>query len=133
MRKFFISMIIVAALFISATFASAENWVTANQITVSWDPVTVQSGTVTYKTFTKPVTGGTETFVSTVNTTQSVITFTTEGRYYLGVKSVRNVDGIELESSSISWSNDPAVCLNGVTFGAQYYIPPANVGGMKVK
>jgi hypothetical protein len=124
-------MLLVLFLILSTGSVNAQQWVTANQITVSWDPVTVVSGTVSYKTYSRPVAGGVETYLRTVTTTSDTITFTIEGRYYFGVRSVRNVDGIELESSTISWSSDPAVCQGGATFGAQYYTPPANVGGLR--
>lgn len=108
----------------------AQQWVTANQISVAWDPVSVSSGVVSYKTYTKPAAGGVETFFSTVTTTTATITFAVEGRYFLGVQTVRTLDGTEL-LSTIAWSNNPADCRGGVTFGAQYYIPPAAPGGMR--
>lgn len=111
--------------------ASAQQWVTVDSINVLWDPVTVSSGTVSYKTYFRSASGGPETFFSTVTTPQATITFTVEGRYFVGVKSIRNVDGIELESSTISWTDNPAVVQNGVTFGVQYYSLPGNVGGLR--
>jgi len=102
-------------------------------VTVAWDQVTVVSGTVTYKTYRKLAVGGVETYVGTVSALQATLTFAEEGRYILGVRSVRNVDGIEVESSTISWSDNPAVCMNGKTFGVQYYVPPDAPKGLRTQ
>lgn len=122
------ALILVATLVILNTCAmdaKAQTWKTANQATVGWDAVTVPSGTVSYKVYVKPETGGTETLATTVTATQATVTFSQEGRYYLGVASVRTVNAVPVESSTISWSNVAAVCQGGVTFGIQYITPPA--------
>lgn len=133
-------LFLILVAFMMVLFTStvqAQQWQIANQVTVSWDPVTTNvdgqpiTGTVSYKTYSKPETGTVETLLGTVTATQATITFQAEGRYFLGVKSVRNVDGIEIESSRIAWSNIAADCANGVTFGVQYYKAPANVINIK--
>ena len=136
MKKLWLMMILVMGLTVALSWrVEAQEWKTANQVTVLWDPVTVATGTVSYKTYYRPASSGPEvfTYVSTITEVQATITFTLEGRYFLGVRSVRNVDGIEVESSTISWSDNPLVCAGGVTFGVQYYIPPPNVGGLKLQ
>lgn len=118
--------IIVGILFLCVAIpAWSQTWKTTNQATVAWDAVTVPSGTVSYKVYVKPETGGTETLATTVSTTTATITFSQEGRYYVGVSSVRTVNSVPVESSTISWSNVAAVCQGGVTFGIQYIIPPS--------
>ncbi len=37
------------------------------------------------------------------------------GRYYVGVRAIREIDGIPSSESDISWSNDPVV-VDGSTF-----------------
>lgn len=109
--------------------ASAQTWKTANQVTVGWDAVTTPTGTITYKVYSRPEAGGTATLMTTAPTTQATVTFTQEGRYYLGVSTVRTVGGVEVESSTISWSSDPSVTFQAQTFGVEYIIPaPAPVG-----
>lgn len=126
-----LSVVILAVL---PAISQAQQWTTANSINVSWDPVTVTSGTVSYKTYYRTVLlPVVETYVGTVTTTQGTVTFALEGKYFLGVRSVRNVDGLELESSRIAWSDNPADCQGGVTFGVQYYTLPANVGGIRIR
>lgn len=117
--------IIIGILFLLISIpAWSQTWYPANQKTVAWDAVTVPSGTVTYKLYSQPESGGTPTLMTTVATTQATVTFTVEGRYYLGVSTVRTVSGVEVESSTISWSNNPAVCAGGATFGIQYLVAP---------
>ena len=133
--SFLIALVLIFGL---ATGLFAQQWTTANQITVSWDPVTTNvdgqpiTGTVSYKTYFKPELGTIETFHGTVTATQATITFQAEGRFFLGVRSVRNIDGVEIDSSRIAWSNNAADCSSGVTFGVQYYKAPANVINIKL-
>lgn len=121
---------VLAMIFVSVPVFS-QTWHTTNQATVAWDAVTVPSGTVSYKVYIKPEVGGTETLVTTVTTTQATITFAEEGRYFTGVSTVRTVNSVPIESSTISWSNIASVCQNGVTFGIQYYIPPSAPVGLR--
>jgi hypothetical protein len=109
----------------------AQTWVTANQITVAWDAVTVGSGTVSYDIFIKPEVGGTTTKIGNVSTTQATFTFTTEGRYFLGVNSVRTIGIVVIPSDTVSWSNVAIDCQGGVMFGAQYYNPPTKVKNLR--
>lgn len=138
MRKWLMFMLMVVFMFTVSPLAFAQQWTTANQVTVSWDPVTTNvdgqpiTGTVSYKTYSKPELGTVETIQGTVTATNATITFQAEGRYFLGVKSVRNVDGVEIESSRIAWSNVAADCQNGVTFGVQFYKGPADVKNIKL-
>lgn len=60
------------------------------------------------------------------------ITFQAEGRYFLGVQSVREVDG-EIFHSEVSWSDNPEVCANTESFGAVYYEPPDAAIGLKIE
>jgi len=125
--------IIIGVLFICIAIpAWSQTWYPANQKTVAWDAVTVPSGTVTYKVYSKPETSETPTLMTTVTTTQATVTFTVEGRYYLGVSAVRTVSGVEVESSTISWSNVAAVCKNGQTFGIQYITAPNAPTGFRI-
>jgi hypothetical protein len=109
--------------------AFSQTWKPTNQVTVGWDTVTSPTGTITYKIYSRPEAGGTPTLMTTVPATQATVTFTQEGRYYLGVSTVRTVGGAEVESSTISWSSDPSVTFQAQTFGVEYIIPaPAPVG-----
>ena len=128
-------LLLTLALCLSLTPGTeAQQWTTANQITVVWDAVTVPTGTVTYQVYTKLELGaaGSEVLVKTVTPTQVLITFLVEGRYFIGVKAVRTVGGVDVGATNISWSSDATACLNGVTFGAQYYVPPGPIKNLRI-
>lgn len=127
---FAILIILVCGIF---SVANAQTWVPTNAIGVAWDAVTVPSGTVSYKVYIRPATGGTESLAQTVTGTTATVSFPVEGRYFIGVRTVRSVDGIELESSVIGWSDDATYVQNGATFGAQYYTAPANITGLRTQ
>jgi hypothetical protein len=129
MRRFRMKTLLSIALILIATMVSAQTWYPSDSINVGWDAVSVSSGVVSYKVYTMPHPSGTATNVATVTGTTASVTFATEGKYYIGVSTVRTVDEEALESI-ISWSNVAADCLNGVTFGAKYYTPPGKPTGL---
>ena len=137
MRKY---LLIVGCLMIAGVL-KAENWKTANSITVSWDAVQsmAEGDVMKYQVYTstnlvnpnlaaKAV--GTE-----VVTTEQVVNFMSEGKYYLGVETVRypagEATGTGIKSANISWSNDVSVCKEG-TFGVIYYSLPKNAIGLRL-
>ena len=126
MKKLFLIAFLVFGL---AFVASAQIWHPTNQVTVNWD---VAERATRYKVFTKSVDGAIEKEIGTTAELSYTITFQEEGRYFLGVQSVREVDG-EIFHSEISWSDNPEVCFNSEPFGAVYYKLPDVVGGLKVK
>jgi hypothetical protein len=132
MKRLYVLLALSIIFCMFAGVAQAQTWTTANQITVAWDAVTVPTGTVSYKVYSKPEVGTVETLLTTVTTTQATVTFTTEGRYFLGAKSIRNVDGIEIEASRTAWSNVATDVQAGLTFGVQYYTRPAAVTGIRI-
>lgn len=117
-------------------------WVTANQVTVAWDPVTTLSNgdpippndTVTYNVYIRNVATSTETMVGTgiVNTSYT-ITFSAEGKYLVGVSTVRIPEGTTEEMESVvGWSDDPAIATGG-TFGVQMFLLPSNPVNLHVQ
>lgn len=115
-----------------SSVASAQTWITANQLTVAWDAVSpIQpTDTVKYQVYLRQGTTGDGTaYGAETLATQQLITFSEEGRYFVGVKSVRYPLGETVGiSSTTSWSNVAEVTQAG-PFGAVYYVaPPAPVG-----
>ncbi|RPJ12062.1 MAG: hypothetical protein EHM36_00170 [Deltaproteobacteria bacterium] len=114
---------------------AVSQWKTANQVTLQWKPATtLVDGTplpagysVVYKVFIKSDgSTATPTEVATVTAAQATITFTSEGRYVLGIQTIRlDSSGAVVSEAPISWSDDPALVRNGVTFGAMYFIAPS--------
>lgn len=122
MRKILLAAIILVVMFTGVVWS--QTWKPTNQVTVGWDAVTATSGTISYKVYAKPEAGGNPTFMVATAGTQATVTFNTEGRYYLGVSTIRSVQGAEVESSTICWSNDNTCTFQGQTFGISYIIPP---------
>lgn len=138
MKRLTIAFIIVLAL-VTPSWAQV-NWKTANQVTVAWDAVAQLSNnnplpggnTIEYEIYYAPPAKAPLTLAATVITTQTVVTFADEGRYLIGLKSIR-YDGThtKLSESVMVWSDDPTVCQGGVTFGVVYFLAPKNPGGMR--
>jgi len=119
----------------------AQTWFTANQVTVAWNPVTtlsdgtaIPSGdTVKYQLYLRIGTTGDGTpYGAETEAIQQTITFTTEGAYFWGVKTLRYKQGetIPIPSATTSWSNDAGV-TDGSPFGIKYYVAPSSAGGLK--
>ena len=126
MKKLFLIVFLVFGL---AFVASAQVWHPTNQVTLGWD---VANMATKYKVFVKSVDGSNVTEVAITAGLTYTITFQEEGRYFLGVQSVREVDG-EIFHSTISWSDNPEVCSNSESFGAVYYELPDATTGLQVK
>jgi hypothetical protein len=122
---------------LTAGVVLATTWHPNNSQTVAWDAVTMNvDGTpipvveISYVIYLcdalwdpdhlDPIEQGTTT------DTQYLLTFTVEGRYFFGVKSVRTVAGDVVGESEIVWSSVPEY-----DFGLEYYWGPANPTGLR--
>jgi len=129
---------ILVFLLVVPAYTIAQSWHSTNQVTVAWDPVTLPDGApgaLTYDVYTVPATADKvdAVKVTRVASPQATITFSTEGRFFLGVQSVRIITlGEELVSeitwseeivSEITWSDVPAGTANQ-PFGVVYYAAP---------
>lgn len=132
MKKIIIGFLGVFAL---AGPAYADEWQTASQDTIAWDAVvkTVNSTPITvdhYNVYIRAEGGTTPILKGQATGLEKVVQFDQEGRWRFGVAAVRVLpDGTELEGE-VAWSDNPAVCEDGVTFGTVYYEFPGVVGGM---
>ena len=128
--------LIFAFIFLFAGVAYAQTWHTANQMTVAWDavPPVAAGDVIKYQVYTRIGTSGTGSPVGgEITATQLVVTFSTEGRYFVGVKSIRYPSGetVGIPSVTTSWSNDASVCAAAGPFGIVYYAAPQAVQGLK--
>ena len=126
--------------------ASALDWHTANQSTVGWTAVTkLASGTaipegsiIKYQTYlANAITDPDKTNPSDtgiVETNEKIYTLGTEGKFFVGVRTLRYVDN-ELvgQSLDVAWSDIADFCKGGITFGLQFYMIPANIDDMYPK
>lgn len=113
MKKF--AVILLIGLFASIAFA--QNWHTANQTTIGWDPVTqfdngdpINPEEVSYRVYLSKATNPDRTDKIKLGDTTEVtylITLTVDGCYFVGVSTVRTVDGTEVSESPLAWSNQP--------------------------
>lgn len=128
-------IIILLVIFGLCAPSLAMEWHTANQITAGWDAVTAANpaDVIKYAVYTKILPNGEPTLLGEQDTLTAVITFDTEGRYIIGVSTVRYIDtGLPTEErleSVVNWSD-----TNGENtpnpFGARYFInpnPPKNL------
>lgn len=134
--------LVLAGLLFMATIVPgalvAQTWHTANQTTIAWDAVTsnvnggpVAPGEISYVVYVynaieDPTHANPIELGPTVDTTY-LVTLTTEGRYFFGIKTVRTVDGDVVGESTITWSSDAAYDV-----GIQYFLAPAAAGGLTV-
>lgn len=120
----------------------AQTWHSTNQVTLAWDAVSMPVGTdgnplpgsVAYDVYSVVSTAEKTTakLLKRVTTNEAVVSFDTEGKYYLGVRSVRVISPTEENASDIVWSDNPAVVSGGVTFGVAYYISLPAPGGLRL-
>ena len=136
--KIILSLMLLWAVVLLLTWeAWAQTWVTANQGTVAWDAVApiVATDTIKYQVYTRiGATGDGAAVGAEIIATQLAITFSVEGRYFVGVKAVRYPVGetVGIPAAAVSWSNDPLVCAAAGPFGFVYYVAPPGVKGLRV-
>jgi hypothetical protein len=100
----------------------------SNQFTVAWDPV-IDSGAISYEVHVSPypvvdpLDPGAHTLVLETPATEAVVTFQAEGRYAIGVRTKKSIDGEEL-FSEINWSSENGVHTPN-PFIVGYYVGPA--------
>jgi hypothetical protein len=98
-----------------------------NQITIEWDAVT-DTGAISYEVYfapypvADPQNVDTLTFVEETALLESTVTFATEGKYAVGVRTKKVIDG-ETLFSEVNWSYE-----NGVNtpnpFIVGFFTPP---------
>lgn len=138
MKKVLLGIFVVLFFLFPVMTVFAQTWYPTNQATVAWDAVApVATGdTIKYQVYTKIGTTGTPAKVGgEITATQLAITFSTEGRYYVGVESIRYPTGetIGTRSTTVSWSHDAAVCAVAGPFGIVYFVSPSAVKGLRAQ
>ena len=130
-------LIIILAIIIFAAPAIAQTWYTANQVTLAWDAVpkvltTDQANKYQVYSRNDLVSLGSK-IGGEITAAQLVVSFTTEGRYYLGVEAIRYPTGetVGIKSSTKAWSN-VAADTNNSPFGVSFFAVPGGVGGLRL-
>lgn len=109
------------------SYANAQTWYTANQATVAWDAVAplATGDVIKYQVYTRQDTSSAGAKVgSEITATQLLISFPTEGRYYIGVETIRYPAGetVGIKSDTKAWSNVAADCAAAGPFGIVYFV-----------
>jgi len=113
----------------------AITWVTANQVTVAWDAVTVDEKgqtidpavyKVEYDCFLDNVAHSNPVGIGRYTDAQATTTLVQEGEFIFGCKAVKVKisDGTDVSESPIAWTDNPDVCLGNDPFGLRYFVAP---------
>lgn len=141
MKRFWLLMFVVLTIVFTGWFAEAQQWVPANQSTIAWNATTTdvegnplpQDSVVKYYIYLKEfgVEGDGEK-VGETDVLQYTVTFPGEGKFIVGVRSVRLAEGEVVGESTINWSD-----VNGEStpepFGFIIYGPPAEPVGLRIQ
>jgi len=129
MKKTF--LIIIALFFFQTASVLAEPiFYPANEKSIAWDAVPGANGYVVYYQVAGVITKAGETTATTYK-----FVFDVDMQIIVGVAAVRRetVNGQPTEIfSATAWSDNPADCLGGATFGLYYFKPPAKPGGLRM-
>jgi hypothetical protein len=146
-----LSLILILIVFLAfPILVSGQEWHTANQVTITWDAVAEMSdGTAILETdiveykihLANAVTDpdkANPTVIGITGDTSYVITLVDEGQYFVGLQTIRktlvgsnNEENVIVESI-IGWTDDPAIVLDGNTFGIRYFLSPMVATGVRV-
>ena len=99
---------------------------------ISWDEPDLEgtpASQISYEVFMGPYPSGAMVLIGTVATLEQPITFTVEGRYKIGVRTRRDVDG-ETFYSEYAWSD---VEGSPVPWYAAYYLLPPKVQRIRIR
>jgi hypothetical protein len=139
--------LVLALTFTGVVFA--QEWHTTNQITVVWDAVTeMQGGAVIPETdiieyrvyLANAITDPDKMNPAEIDITGELsytITLTGEGHYFVGLQTIRKIlvgsngDESVVGESVIGWTDDPAIVLDGHTFGIRHFLPPMVPTGLR--
>ena len=136
-------LLIVFSLVSICTLAHSFEWHTANQSTIVWNAVTTlennatipESNIIEYKLWLANALTDPDKEnpleVGVTSETLYVVTLHAEGKFFVGLQTIRKSQGGDLiGESGIGWTDDPKITAPGPTFGLQYFILPAMVSGV---
>ena len=144
--KSLLSIIVLISFLAISCLVSGQEWVTANQATVTWDAVTKLSNNSTisetnnikYEIYLSNIITDADRSnpvqVGTTNATSYTVTMTTQGKFFVGLRTVlEDANGTFLNKSVIGWTDDPAIVHEGRIFGLRYYFPPLPPTGVQAE
>ena len=133
-------LLILALCLIPSLAFGQTNWVTTNQVTVEWNQTTTLVGgapcpvgdTIFYRVYTAKLPQGPVEVVGDTPNLEYTITFTSEGRYLVGVEAVRIPQGETDEFvSGVLWSDNEDEALVPNPFGLKFFVNPSEARGLR--
>ena len=137
MRKLKTLVITAILIILFAPYAGSLEWKATNQATIAWDQVTTlengdplpANNTIKYRVYlANAVTDSDKTnpaLLGEIDQLQYTLTLNSEGKYFVGVQSVRyDENALEIEVSTVNWS-DVNGAMTPNPFGLVHYLPPA--------
>jgi hypothetical protein len=111
---------------------------TVTEVTLGWNPVTtladgsaVPADQVSFEVFVADLARQNQVAVGRTTQNSFHIVFQGEGKFIVGCRTVRTVDGEEVAYSEMSWSDMADRCENGETFDFRVYQKPSFPQGLK--
>ena len=134
MKRIILVVTIILLIGIVQNSHAVDTWVSTPTVTVGWDAVTLNTNNtpvdpakfkVVYDTYIKGSLG-VPFPTGRVETLEKSIVFDIEDQWILGVEAVKILlaDNSEAARSTISWSDNPVICKDGITFGNRYFLLP---------
>lgn len=143
MYRKYLSLFVVVLVLSIPGFVSCQEWITANQVTVVWDPVTkFDNGQpipaddiieyIVYLVRSSDIEKVDPVAIWTADSTEYTITLGVEGRWFVGLQTLRkDSSGTILSRSIVGWSDDPLIVSEGRVFGLCYYLAPAPISNLR--
>jgi hypothetical protein len=151
-------LLIILAILILASPAMTQTWYPANKVTFAWNAVPMPNCTCATPpcpltvvcpgpTFPSPAAGVVKYQVysrgdlvslgdkvgSEITETQLLVSFTSMGKYYLGVEAIVYYQGetVPIKSETNAWSS-VAADTNNNPFGVSFFFAPTSPGGLRL-
>jgi hypothetical protein len=153
-----ISGVLVVLFLMMVDSASAQTWYPANKVTLAWDSVPIPNcvcstppctptticpgptypspaaGVVKYQVYSRGdlVSLG-DKVGGEITATQLLVSFTSMGKYYLGIESIVYYQGetVGIKSATKAWSS-VAADTNNNPFGVSFFFAPTIPGGLRL-
>ncbi len=124
--------IITVLILLAFAIGCQTRTIVGSTIVIEWDAPdlgTVPASEITYEIVYSPYPSGTMVVVATIITLEQPITFAVEGKYKVGIRTRRDVDG-EVFYSEYSWSDVEGA---PTPWYAAYYLMPPKVQRIRIK
>lgn len=144
MSKFVtVCLCLIMLCFVWAVPLNAMDWITANQVTLTWTPITtLENGDpipdgddIKYEIFHVPENGiktQDKKLLGETLDAKYVITFADEGNFILGVRASRWINNILRGTSAINWTDDPNIMKDGAAQGIVFFRLPGETNNLEI-